>query len=252
MKWFKKKAVQAGAIALDRSPDKLPRHIAMIMDGNGRWAKQRALPRTAGHRAGMETLETIIRACDELGIETLTVYAFSTENWARPKEEVTMLMNLLVEYFEKKIDELDRNGVCIRILGFEEQTPSRVREVMERACVRTRDNTGLKFNIAFNYGGRGEIVQAAKRFALDVAKGDVQAEALDEEGFGRYLFTAGLPEPDLLIRTSGEQRLSNFLLYQLAYAEFVFTDVYWPDYTKEEFFRSIAIYQSRSRRFGGV
>lgn len=233
------------------SDTKLPRHIAIIMDGNGRWAKKRLLPRAAGHRAGVEALRAVITRCDELGIEALTVYAFSTENWSRSREEVGALMGLLLEYFSREIDELHRKNVRILILGDVDGLPPRQREAVRAAMSRTRANTGLKLNIALNYGARAELARAARSLAARAAAGELEPGAIDERALADELYTAGLPEVDLLIRTSGEQRLSNFLLYQLAYAEFVFNPVLWPDYGAAELDGDIAEYARRQRRFGG-
>ena len=230
---------------------KLPRHIAIIMDGNGRWAKKRLLPRAAGHRAGVEALRAVITHCDELGIEALTVYAFSTENWARSREEVGALMALLLEYFTREIDELNRKNVRILILGDVDGLPEKQRDAVRDAMQRTRANTGLKLNIALNYGARAELARAARNLAARAAAGEIDPRAIDESALERELYTAGLPEVDLLIRTSGEQRLSNFLLYQLAYAEFVFDPVLWPDYDAAALDRDIAEFSRRQRRFGG-
>ena len=230
----------------------MPRHVAVIMDGNGRWAKKRGMSRAFGHRAGVEALEPIIEACGGWGIEALTLFAFSTENWARPKDEVAALMGLIVEYFNKKIDELDRKGVCIRMLGDLSAVPDLQRETALRAMERTKDNKGLKLNIALNYGGRQEILRAARRLAEKCADGEMRPEQIDEVAFEGELYTAGLPMVDLLIRTSGEERISNFLLYQCAYAEFVFVPEYWPDFTREVFARALETYARRDRRFGKV
>ncbi len=221
------------------------------MDGNGRWAKKRLLPRAAGHRAGVEALRAVITHCDELGIEALTVYAFSTENWARSREEVGALMALLLEYFTREIDELNRKNVRILILGDVDGLPEKQRDAVRAAMQRTRANTGLKLNIALNYGARAELARAARNLAARAAAGEIDPRAIDESALERELYTAGLPEVDLLIRTSGEQRLSNFLLYQLAYAEFVFDPVLWPDYDAAALDRDIAEFSRRQRRFGG-
>lgn len=221
------------------------------MDGNGRWAKKRLLPRAAGHRAGVEALRAVITHCDELGIEALTVYAFSTENWARSREEVGALMALLLEYFTREMDELNRKNVRILILGDVDGLPEKQRDAVRAAMQRTRANTGLKLNIALNYGARAELARAARNLAARAAAGEIDPRAIDEYALERELYTAGLPEVDLLIRTSGEQRLSNFLLYQLAYAEFVFDPVLWPDYDAAALDRDIAEFSRRQRRFGG-
>ena len=229
----------------------MPRHIAIIMDGNGRWAKKRMLPRAAGHRAGVEAMRSTITRCDELGIEALTVYAFSTENWSRSHEEVGALMSLLLEYFTREIDELDQKNVRILILGDVDGLPEKQCAAVKNAMQRTKDNTGLKLNIALNYGSRAEIVRAARMLAQRAANGEIAPEDIDEKMFSDSLYTRDLPEVDLVIRTSGEERLSNFLLYQLAYAEFVFDPILWPDFDAAALDRDIEIFGRRQRRFGG-
>ena len=231
-------------------PDRLPRHVAIIMDGNGRWASARGLPRSAGHAAGTEALRDIIRASDDWGIECLTIYAFSTENWARSKDEVGALMSLLLRYFASEIDELDEKNVRILILGDVAGLPAPQRDAVERAMARTKYNTGLKLNIALNYGGRAELIRAARRLAERVQSGELQPGAIDEAAFARELYTAGQPDVDLLIRTSGELRLSNFLPWQTAYAEMVFDKTYWPDFDRAAYLRALREYAGRSRRFG--
>jgi len=232
--------------------EKLPRHIAIIMDGNGRWAKQRRLPRNIGHRQGLEALKRVVEVCGTIGIEVLTVYAFSTENWRRPQKEVNFLMNLAVEWLEKEIDELNENNVKVIASGtIEELTPAAY-EAVKKAIEQTKGNTGLILNVALNYGGRDEIIRAAKAVARLVGNGDIQVEEIDPSLFEKFLFTAGLPDPDLIIRTSGEQRLSNFLLWQLAYAEFNFVEVLWPDFGKKDLLRAVLDYQQRNRRFGAL
>lgn len=228
----------------------LPKHVAVIMDGNGRWAKAKKLSRSAGHRAGVDRLRGIIRMSSDLGITSLTLYAFSTENWKRPSDEVSTLMALLIEYFTKEIDELFANNVRIRIIGAYEDFAPAVRSVIERAMKRTDHNDGLNLNIALNYGSRAEILRAANlamQQAIAEGKNEISAEMLE-----RNLYTFGQPEVDLLIRTSGEQRISNFLLYQLSYAEFLFPEEYWPDFSDEAFLTALRAYQNRSRRFGGL
>ena len=233
----------------------LPRHVAIIMDGNGRWAKKRGMPRSFGHKAGVEALRDVIRYSDKLGIEVLTIYAFSTENWKRSAEEVGALMGLLLEYFRKELAELDREGVCIRILGDVDGMPERYakqRLALKDAMAKTADNTGLKLCIALNYGGRQEITGACRRLAAAAAAGTLAPESISESDVAGALYTAGLPEVDLLIRTSGELRISNFLLWQLAYAEFYVTDVLWPDFDRAEYDRALEAYRKRDRRYGGV
>ena len=226
----------------------LPQHVGIIMDGNGRWATKRLMPRPVGHRAGMEALHVIVRESRRMGIKALSVYAFSTENWQRPIQEVNALFSLLTEYFEKEIDELDANRVRIIVLGDLTPMPERVRNAMMNAMERTKDNEGLRFCIALNYGGRAEIVRAVRNI---VSEGR-DAESIDEKLISDNLYTAGLPELDLVIRTAGEQRLSNFLLWQAAYAEFVFTKVLWPDFDPEEYRRCLIEFMKRTRRFGKV
>lgn len=246
--WANKQKGQENGIDLDR----LPAHIAIIMDGNGRWAQQRKLPRSVGHRAGVEAMRTVVEACSELGVKVLTVYAFSTENWRRPKEEVGILMALLYEYLRKEIAQLHKNHVVIRTLGGIDSLPADAQAELKRAFDLTKNNTGLILNLALNYGGRAELVEAMRRMGDEVVKGNLNPAQIDEACVGRYLYTAGQPDPDLLIRTSGEMRLSNFLLWQLAYTEIVVIDDLWPDFNKESLYEAIRIYQGRDRRFGGV
>ena len=230
----------------------LPRHVAIIMDGNGRWAKKRGLPRTAGHAAGAENFRTIATYCKEIGLEYLTVYAFSTENWKRPEEEVSAIMGLLRKYLLEAIGRMERDRVKMHFFG----DLSPLSEELRALCMETEEISkryeGCQVNICLNYGGRDEILRAARAFSRDCAEGKSDPNHLTEEQFSRYLFSAGVPDPDLVIRPSGEVRISNFLLWQSAYAEFYFTDVLWPDFSKEELHRALAAYQSRSRRFGGV
>lgn len=230
----------------------MPKHVAMIMDGNGRWAKRRGLMRAFGHRKGVEALDPIIRACGEWGIKSLTLYAFSTENWGRPQDEISALMGLINEYFDRAIDELTKSGVRVRIFGDLSGAPKKQRAVMEEAIRRTENNTALNLNIAFNYGSQQEILRAVKTLAEKCVKGEMRPEDIDDAAFCGELYTAGQDKVDLLIRTSGEQRVSNFLLYQIAYAEFVFVDECWPDFTPEVFARALETYARRDRRFGKV
>ncbi len=236
--------------ALGLSPKTLPAHVAVIMDGNGRWAKRRMLPRSLGHRAGVDRLRGIIRLTSDLGIGALTLYAFSTENWRRPADEVGTLMGLLIEYFSKEIDELDANDVRIRTLGDSSGLPGEVQKAVESAVSRTRENGGLKLNIALNYGGRDEILRAVNA-AAKAAAAEGQRE-ITAELFESFLDTRGLPDVDLLIRTSGEQRISNFLLYQISYSELMFVDELWPDFSDERYLEALRAYAKRSRRYGGV
>ena len=231
---------------------RLPRHIAVILDGNGRWAQRRGLPRTAGHKAGAETFRAIATYCRDIGLEYLTVYAFSTENWKRPKDEVETIMVLLKRYLLEAIDTMERDNVRLRFLGDMQALSQELRDLVEQCNAISDRLTGCQCNICINYGGRAEIAQGARRFAEDCAAGVVKPDYLTEETFEKYLYSAGMPSPELLIRPGGEQRLSNFLLWQCAYAEFYFTDVLWPDFSKEELHRAIAAYQRRNRRFGGV
>ena len=231
---------------------RLPRHVAIIMDGNGRWAKRRGLPRTAGHAAGADNFRTIATYCKEIGLEYLTVYAFSTENWKRPVEEVSAIMGLLKKYLLEAIGRMERDRVKMRFFGDLSPLSAELREL----CLETEEISkryeGCQVNICLNYGGRDELLRAARAFALDCQEGRADPGHLTEAAFGRYLYSAGVPDPDLVIRPSGEVRISNFLLWQSAYAEFYFTDVLWPDFSKEELHRALAAYQGRSRRFGGV
>ncbi len=229
---------------------RLPRHVAIIMDGNGRWAKQHRLNIAMGHRQGVETLREIIRHTDDLGIEALTIYAFSTENWNRPPEEVNALMQLILDFFASEIDELNEKNVRILILGEKDGLPEKQRETLVEAERRTGSNTGLRLNIALNYGGRAELARAARLLAAEVRDGKRDAASIDEQTLGNYLYTAGQPDVDLLIRTSGEMRLSNFLLYQCAYAEFLFPTVLWPDFSVADYDEALRAFGGRERRFG--
>jgi undecaprenyl diphosphate synthase len=230
----------------------LPKHIAIIMDGNGRWAEEKHLPRTAGHRAGIDRVREIVKAAGELGIEVLTLFAFSSENWSRPKKEVDMLMRSLYDFLGRQIRELNKNNIKLIVIGRDEPLPGYLQLKIKEAQESTRNNTGLKVVLALNYGSRQEIVDAAKRFAQEVSEGKLDAASLDTEKFGGYFYTAGLPDPDLLIRTSGEMRISNFLLWQLSYAELHFPRKYWPDFRKPDFEKAIKTYQRRERRYGGI
>jgi len=243
---------QAKEHNLELDPKRLPRHLAIIMDGNGRWAQQKGLPRVAGHRAGVESLRDIVKACIEWGITILTVYAFSTENWKRPQEEVKALMNLLVEYLRRELPELYQEGVRIRAIGRLEGLPHKAKEELARARQITAHNNRLILNLALNYGSRAELVDACQKLARQVATGRLKPEAINEEAISRALYTGDLPDPDLLIRPSGEMRISNFLLWQLAYTELWITDVYWPDFRRENLRQALLAYQRRERRFGGV
>ncbi len=230
----------------------LPRHIAIIMDGNGRWARQRRLPRIAGHREGINSVREVVRVTGELGVDVLTLYVFSAENWRRPKREIGALMRLLRETTRREIEDLMRNKVRLAIIGRLQDVAPAARQVLTDAVQATAQNTGLLLNLAINYGGRTELIDAVRGLVRDVREGDVSPEAIDEKVFEKYLYTGQLPDPDLLIRTSGEMRISNFLLWQIAYTEIYVTDVLWPDFRREHLYQAILDYQDRERRFGGV
>lgn len=232
--------------------DAMPKHIAFIMDGNGRWAKRKGMPRLVGHNAGTETLKKIVKESKRLGIPYITFYAFSTENWKRPSDEVNGLMNILVKFIQSEIQEIHSNHIKINILGDIDRLPAYAREQVDFATQLTKDNTEMHFNIALNYGGRDEIIQAVKKIVTDVQNQKIDIEQIDENLFPAYLYTNGMPDPDLLIRTSGEVRLSNFLLWQLAYSELTFVDVFWPDFDEMAYQKAISDYQNRNRRFGAI
>ncbi|QGQ96263.1 isoprenyl transferase [Paenibacillus psychroresistens] len=253
MDWIKglgkKKSV---SLQSEISVHKVPHHVAIIMDGNGRWAKKRGLPRIAGHHSGMKAVKRITIAADEIGVKILTLYAFSTENWSRPRDEVDYLMKLPQQFLLLELNELIEKNVQVRVIGWREGLPEYTLEALDEAVDRTKNNTGLILNFALNYGSRKEMLEGMKRVTVDIQAGKVHLEQLDEEMFSSYLQTDELPDPDLLIRTSGEQRLSNFMLWQLAYTELYFTACYWPDFSKEHFFEAIEQYQQRIRRYGGL
>jgi undecaprenyl diphosphate synthase len=229
-----------------------PRHVAIIMDGNGRWAKRRGLPRFEGHRRGVDAVRRTVRAAIELGVGCLTIFSFSTENWSRPAAEIGELMGLIRRFIRNDLADLHAQNVKVRIIGVADGVSDDILRLLAEAEALTAANTGLALTIAFNYGGRDEIVRAARRLAADAAAGRIDPSSIDEARFGASLSTAGLPDPDLLIRTSGEMRISNFLLWQLAYAEFVFLPVLWPDFEKSHLEEAIGQFHGRSRRFGGV
>lgn len=231
---------------------KIPNHLAIIMDGNGRWAKQRHMPRTYGHKVGADVLEQILEDADDLGIKYLTVYAFSTENWARPLEEVKVIMNLFRDYLNNSVDKCNKNNVRCKIIGERRRLAPDIVEAISNLEEQTKQNTGITFVIAINYGSRDEIIRGIKQIASEVKDGKQNLDNITEESFKEYLDTKDIPDPDLLIRTSGEERLSNFLMWQLAYTEFYFTDVAWPDFNKEELLKAIKKYSKRDRRYGGV
>ncbi|MBP3493295.1 MAG: isoprenyl transferase [Oscillospiraceae bacterium] len=243
-----KKSHQAGQVDMSR----LPRHIAIIMDGNGRWAKQRGLPRTAGHKVGAEVFRKIATYCKELGVEYLTVYAFSTENWKRPADEVSTIMGLLKQYMLEAIESMERDQIRLKFFGDMSAISPELQEMVERTNAISREIDGFQANICLNYGGRDELLRAARAFAADCVAGERSADALTEAEFGEYLFSAGIPDPELIIRPSGEVRLSNFLLWQCAYSEFYFCDTLWPDFNERTLDEAIIDYQKRDRRFGGV
>lgn len=230
----------------------IPKHIAIIMDGNGRWAKKRFLPRTFGHKAGVETIREIVKECSSLGVGYLTLYAFSTENWKRPKDEVSALMNLLVQYLKKEIKELHQNNVIFNTIGDISYLPSIAAEEIKKSKELTKDNTGLTLTLALNYGSRHDIRNAIVNILKDYKNEKIEIDDVDEEFIRNYLSTKSLPDPDILVRPSGEYRVSNFLLWEIAYSEFWFSDIYWPDFRKENLHKLIFDYQNRERRFGGL
>ena len=237
---------------LVRMDSQIPKHVAIIMDGNGRWAQSRNLPRTHGHMEGVKRVEEIVAASRKAGIRFLTIYAFSTENWSRPAEEVSMLMRTFIAVLGQKMREMGANGICIRFIGRREGVPAVVLKAMDEAVALTAGNSAMTLNVAFNYGSRAEIIDAVKSLGRAAVRGQVDIESVDEELFGSYLYTQGQPDVDLLIRTSGEERISNFLLWQLSYAELYFTSKYWPEFTLDEFQLALNNFAGRQRRYGGV
>lgn len=231
---------------------KIPQHVAIIMDGNGRWAKVRGLPRMAGHHAGMKNVKRIAMAAHDIGVNVLTMYAFSTENWKRPKEEIEFLLSLPQEFFPLEIGDLMENNIQVRMMGHKENLPEHTLQPVQNAIEMTKNNTGMILNFAMNYGSRKEMLHSVKEIAAAVHTGQLQVDDIDEAVYESHLLSCSLPDPDLLIRTSGEQRISNFMLWQLAYSELWFTDAYWPDFTREKFLEAIGAYQMRARRFGGI
>jgi undecaprenyl diphosphate synthase len=229
-------------------PGQVPRHVAIIMDGNGRWAKARGLPRLAGHRAGTENIRPVLEACVEFGIEILTIWAFSTENWQRPDEEVKGLLRILQQMIRRELQELHKQGVQLRHVGRLDQLPKRLQKQIRDAVALTKDNHRIVLNVAFDYGGRAEIVQAVQRIIRD----GVRAEQVDEALISRYMYTCGQPDPDLIIRTSGEMRMSGFMMWQAAYAEYYITPTFWPDFDRDELCKALAAYSQRDRSFGGI
>ena len=250
MKWFGRKKHSDKASILDST--NVPEHIAIIMDGNGRWAQRRGLPRIAGHHAGMKTVKRITIAADNIGVKVLTMYAFSTENWKRPKDEVDFLMKLPEQFLVIELDELIQKNVQVRMTGWKEGLPAHTWKAVEEAVEKTKNNTGLILNFALNYGSRKEMLHGMQAMVRDIQEGRLSEQQISEETFDRYLLTDGLPDPDLLIRTSGELRLSNFMLWQLAYSEMWFTSKFWPEFDEALFYEAIAEYQQRKRRYGGL
>ncbi|WP_248926339.1 isoprenyl transferase [Paenibacillus hamazuiensis] len=250
-KWFGSKEPLENTVP-ELDTDNIPNHVAVIMDGNGRWAQKRGLPRVAGHHSGMKNVKKITMAANEIGVKVLTLYAFSTENWKRPREEVDYLMKLPLEFFPKEIDELIQNNVQIRMTGWEEGLPEYTLKAVRDAIELTRNNTGLILNFALNYGSRKEMLLGMKKMMEDIGQGRLSMNDVDDQAFSRYLLTSDLPDPDLMIRTSGELRISNFMLWQLAYSELWFTDAFWPEFTENHFFEAIKEYQRRARRYGGL
>ncbi|MBL6464790.1 MAG: isoprenyl transferase [Peptostreptococcus stomatis] len=236
----------------DINLDKVPAHIAIIMDGNGRWAKSRFMPRTYGHKVGVETIRKVVKECSRLGVKYLTLYAFSTENWKRPKEEVSALMGLLVKYLRNELEELHKNNVKILTIGDISKLPQACIEELDHAKEKTKDNRGLVMSLALNYGGRNDLVNAVKNISQEVVDGKISVDDIGDDLISSHLSTKESPDPDLVVRTSGEQRLSNFLLWELAYSEFYFADIHWPDFDEKELQKAIFAYQSRDRRFGGI
>lgn len=233
----------------------IPQHIAIIMDGNGRWAKKKNLPRTMGHKAGGETLKKIVKECSDIGVKYLTVYGFSTENWVRPKDEVSAIMKLIVAFLKKYFDEMNENNVIINPIGNISGLPEPCIKALNSAKNKSKNNTGLMLNLALNYGGRDEIINAVKNIFEDYENNKISKEDilnLNEEKFSSYLYTGGIPDPDIIIRPSGEERLSNFLLWQCAYSEFWYSNINWPDFSEADLHQAIKDYQNRDRRYGGV
>lgn len=239
-------------LPVDLEPERLPHHVAVIMDGNGRWAKHRSLPRIIGHTKGVEALKDLLRCCRDWGIEALTAYAFSSENWGRPLEEVSFLMTLFEKVLRQELQEMLAEDVQIRFVGNLSSLPRSLQAEIQNSMNRTQQNKGIKFTVATNYGGRQEIVHACQAIASQVEKGLLKPEEINESLFEKYLYTAGICHPDLLIRTSGEMRISNFLLWQMAYSEIYVTETFWPDFNRQEFHRALYAYQKRERRFGKI
>ena len=236
----------------DLRKDRLPQHVAVIMDGNGRWARNQGKPRFLGHQRGVDTLKDLLRCCKDWGIPALTAYAFSTENWSRPQAEVQFLMTLFERVLRRELKEMKEENVKIRFVGNLQDLPTSLRQEIDRSMEDTKNNQGIQFTVATNYGGRHEIIQACQAIAAKVEQGYLEADQISEEVFEQHLYTQGIPHPDLLIRTSGEMRISNFLLWQMAYSEIYVTSTLWPDFDREEFHQALVTYQKRERRFGKV
>ena len=251
-KLFGKNDADVTLADFETNKENLPRHVAIIMDGNGRWAKKRAMPRTFGHQQGVETLKEIVRFASDVGIGFLTVYAFSTENWRRPSSEVDFLMKLFKDFLDREINELHENNVKLNFIGDITALSATLQETFAAAEEKTAANDGLVFNVAVNYGGRAEIIRAVKKLAAKVETGEIGSSDINEAALAQELYTFDQPDPDLLIRPSGDYRISNFLLWQLAYTEFWFSETLWPDFSVAEFTQAIATYQKRERRFGGI
>ncbi len=252
-KLFKGKEYKESNFSIEKN--KIPKHIAIIMDGNGRWAEERKLPRTMGHKAGVETLKKIVREASDIGIKYLTAYSFSTENWKRSEEEVSGLMNLLVEFLRRDLKEMHENNIIINTLGDISKLPKPCIDILNESKEMTKNNTGMVLNLALNYGGRQEIVYAVRNIFKDYEDGKISKDIianLKEEDFSNYIFTKGMPDPDIIIRPSGEQRLSNFMLWQCAYSEFLYNHINWPEFTIEDFHKAIEEYNNRDRRYGGT
>lgn len=252
MDWIKRLGKKKVSLETRILKHKVPHHVAIIMDGNGRWAKKRGLPRIAGHHSGMKAVKRITIAADAIGVKILTLYAFSTENWSRPKDEVDYLMKLPQQFLLLELSELIAKNVQVRVIGWREGLPEYTLEALDEAVEKTKRNSGLILNFAMNYGSRKEMLEGMKLMNTDILNGKIQEEQVDEELFSSYLQTADLQDPDLLIRTSGEQRLSNFMLWQLAYTELYFASCFWPDFSNEHFYQAIEHYQQRIRRYGGL
>lgn len=247
---FRKRKKTKTDLSIDK--ETLPKHIAIIMDGNGRWAKSKGMPRIAGHKAGAENVRRIVKECNKLGVEFLTLYTFSTENWKRPKDEVNALMKLLVDYLKNEFDELHENNVIIKSIGDINELPEECVIELKNSYLKTKNNTGLTLNLALNYGGRNEIVDAVKEIVGKAEKSRINSEDVDENMISEHLYTRGIKDPDIIIRTGGEQRISNFLLWQCAYSEFWYTDKKWPDFDEAELHKAIYDFQNRDRRYGGL